>query len=148
MSDVSTKIPAGTRPGAAGAAAGEGPEVASAAPGAASAAGSDLTVTERAFRRVETLLAREGLFEGALRVGLKGGGCTGYQYVMKLEASAPRPGDVVLSSGQARIYVDPKSAALLAGSVLDFTEGLNGRGFTFENPNAKRTCGCGLSFSA
>ncbi len=107
-----------------------------------------LSVTERAFRRVEALLAREGISGGALRLGLKGGGCTGYQYVLKLEAGEPRPGDAVLASGSARIYVDPKSALLLAGTVLDFTDGLNGQGFTFENPNAKRTCGCGHSFSA
>jgi iron-sulfur cluster assembly protein len=105
-------------------------------------------VTERAFRRVETLLAREGIPGGALRVGLKGGGCTGYQYVLDLEAGEPRAGDAVLESGGARIYVDPKSAKLLAGTVLDFTDGLNGQGFTFENPNATRTCGCGHSFSA
>jgi iron-sulfur cluster assembly protein len=113
-------------------------------------AGGDpvLRVTDRAFRRVETLLAREGLVVGGLRLGLKGGGCTGYQYVLKLEAGEPRTGDAVLASGGARIYVDPKSAQLLAGTVLDFTDGLNGQGFTFENPNAKRTCGCGHSFSA
>jgi iron-sulfur cluster assembly protein len=107
-----------------------------------------LVVTERAFRRVETLLQREGMANGALRVGLKGGGCTGYQYVLKLEAGEPRPGDAVLESGPARVYVDPKSATLLSGTVLDFSDGLNGQGFTFENPNAKRTCGCGHSFSA
>jgi iron-sulfur cluster assembly protein len=107
-----------------------------------------LSVTQRAFRRVEALLAREGISVGALRLGRKGGGCTGYQYVLKLEAGEPRSGDSVLESGNARIYVDPKSALLLAGTVLDFTDGLNGQGFTFENPNAKRTCGCGHSFSA
>jgi iron-sulfur cluster assembly protein len=106
-----------------------------------------LTITERAFRRAEVLLAREGLPEGALRVGLKGGGCTGYVYAFKLEPGGPRPDDVVMTSGSSRVYVDPKSAQLLAGSVLDFTEGLDGKGFTFENPNAKRTCGCGHSFS-
>ena len=111
-------------------------------------AGPVLNVTERAFRRVEMLLAREGIPGGALRVGLKGGGCTGYQYVLDLEAGEPRAGDAVLESAGARIYVDPKSGRLLAGTVLDFTDGLNGQGFTFENPNATRTCGCGHSFSA
>jgi iron-sulfur cluster assembly accessory protein len=107
-----------------------------------------LRVTDQAFRRVETLLEREGISGGALRVALKGGGCTGYLYALKLETGEPRPGDTVLAGGNARIYVDPKSAQLLNGAVLDFTEGLNGKGFTFENPNAKRTCGCGHSFSA
>lgn len=107
-----------------------------------------LVVTDRAFRRVETLLAREGHPEGGLRVGLKGGGCTGYQYALKIEPAGPRPDDQILASANARIYVDPKSAKLLAGAVLDFTDGLNGKGFTFENPNAVRTCGCGHSFSA
>lgn len=130
------------------------------APPGAAAAGSEpdptpdvagqevLRVTERAFRRVETLLAREGHPEGGLRVGLKGGGCTGYQYVLRLEPGGPRPTDTVVTSGAARIYVDPKSAGLLRGTVLDFTDGLNGVGFAFENPNATRTCGCGHSFSA
>lgn len=111
--------------------------------------GPVVAVTERAFRRVEALLAREGhLPEGALRIGIKGGGCAGFSYTLRLEHAPARPDDVVLTSGNARVYVDPKSARLLAGSVLDFTEGLEGKGFTFENPNAVRTCGCGNSFSA
>jgi iron-sulfur cluster assembly protein len=107
-----------------------------------------VAVTERAFRRVEALLAREGHPEGALRIGIKGGGCAGFSYTLRLEHTPARSDDVVLTSGNARVYVDPKSARLLAGSVLDFTEGLEGKGFTFENPNAVRTCGCGNSFSA
>jgi iron-sulfur cluster assembly protein len=107
-----------------------------------------LIITDRAFRRVERLLEREAIAGGALRVGVRGGGCAGFQYLLKLESGGPRPDDAVVSSGNARIYVDPKSARLLTGTVLDFTEGLNGKGFTFENPNAVRTCGCGTSFSA
>jgi iron-sulfur cluster assembly protein len=119
-----------------------------AAPSLETTAPALLVVTEPAFRRVETLLAREGYAEGGMRVGVKGGGCAGFSYTLKLEASGPRPADTVLTSGKARIYVDPKSAKLLAGTVLEFTDGLNGKGFEFTNPNAVRTCGCGNSFSA
>ncbi len=111
-------------------------------------AAAPLMVTEAAFRRVEVLLAREGMLGGALPVGLKGGGCAGFEYTLRLEPGDPRPTDAVISSGGARVYVDPKSARLLQGTILDFTDGLNGKGFTFDNPNAVRTCGCGTSFSA
>jgi iron-sulfur cluster assembly protein len=146
MSDTATKLsetatgvsatPTGVSDGAA--------RIGDTAPTDADAA---LDVTPAAYRRVETLLAREGMQQGALRVGVKGGGCAGYSYVLRLEAGEPRPNDVILSSGNARIYVDPKSARLLAGAVLDFSEGLSGKGFEFRNPNAARTCGCGTSFS-
>lgn len=109
---------------------------------------AELVVTDRAFARVGVLLEREGVAGGALRVGLRGGGCAGYEYVLKLESGEPRADDLVLSSGSAQVRVDPKSLRLLRGSTLDFTEGLNGRGFEFLNPNAVRTCGCGTSFSA
>ncbi|MFN2433654.1 MAG: HesB/IscA family protein [Gemmatimonadota bacterium] len=107
-----------------------------------------LTVTERALRRVEVLLEREGIAGGALRVGLRGGGCAGFEYTLKLEAGEPRPDDTVVGTGNARVVVDPRSLRLLTGAVLDFTEGLDGKGFAFENPHAVRTCGCGTSFSA
>ena len=107
-----------------------------------------LRVTDAAFRRARTLLEREGMAGGSLRVGVKGGGCAGYSYVFRLEPGGARPDDIVLEGQGARVLVDPKSARVLQGSTLTFTEGLNGRGFEFENPNAVRTCGCGTSFSA
>ncbi|HEY7530123.1 MAG TPA: iron-sulfur cluster assembly accessory protein [Gemmatimonadota bacterium] len=116
-------------------------------PGPASEA-APLLVTGAAFRRARQLLDREGLPDGSLRVGVKGGGCAGYSYVFRLEPGGPRPGDVVLEGEGARVLVDAKSARILQGSTLTFTDGLTGRGFEFDNPNAVRTCGCGTSFSA
>ena len=107
-----------------------------------------LRVTVAAFRRARQLLDREGMAQGSLRVGVKGGGCAGYSYVFRLEPGGPRADDLVLEGEGARVLVDPKSARVLQGSTLTFTDGLNGRGFEFDNPNVVRTCGCGTSFSA
>ncbi|MEX0601819.1 MAG: iron-sulfur cluster assembly accessory protein, partial [Bacteroidota bacterium] len=81
----------------------------------------------------------------ALRVGVKGGGCSGMSYVLAFDEN-PREGDSVLQIGGLTVHVDPKSMFYLSGTTLDFSEGLNGRGFVFNNPNASKTCGCGSSF--
>jgi len=80
-----------------------------------------------------------------LRLGVSGGGCSGLSY--KIEFSEPKPNDNVLEMSNVKILIDPKSAIYLKGIVLDFKDGLNGKGFVFDNPNAKNTCGCGESFS-
>ncbi len=80
-----------------------------------------------------------------LRVGVKGGGCSGMSYTMEFTDECG-DGDEVYSSGQAQIVVDSKSMLFLHGLTLDHTSGLNGRGFEFQNPNAAGTCGCGQSF--
>ncbi len=107
-----------------------------------------IEISENAARQIHKMLAKNGLEGGGLRIGVKAGGCSGYEYVFAWERG-PRPGDQVFTGpGEARIFVDPKSYALLAGTALDYDTSLMSRGFLFSNPNAKGTCGCGLSFNA
>jgi len=102
-----------------------------------------VTMTEAAIARAIQVLAKEG--KPLLRIGVKGGGCSGYEYVMRGE-DTPREGDLTASFGALDVICDPKSALILMGTVLDFTGNLMG-GFSFDNPNAARSCGCGTSFS-
>lgn len=102
-----------------------------------------VTLTEAAVARALQVLAKEG--KPLLRIGVKGGGCSGFEYVMRGE-DAPRESDLMASFGALDVVCDPKSAVILVGTVLDFTGNLMG-GFSFDNPNAARSCGCGTSFS-
>jgi iron-sulfur cluster assembly protein len=106
-----------------------------------------ITVTPRAIAEVKKLIAQNHT-DGkvGLRVGVKGGGCSGLSYVLDFEKT-PRDDDRILDFDGVAIYLDPKSAIYLKGTELDFSDGLNGKGFSFVNPNAQRTCGCGSSFS-
>jgi iron-sulfur cluster assembly protein len=107
-----------------------------------------ITVTPKAATEIKKIMEQENLGEGvALRVGVKGGGCSGLSYVLNVEKE-PRPDDNVFEINGIRIFLDSKSALYLKGTELDFSDGLNGTGFSFNNPNAQRTCGCGSSFSA
>lgn len=83
-----------------------------------------------------------------LRVQVVGGGCSGMSYKLGFDNVAPSASDKVFEKDGVKVIVDPKSYLYLSGTELDFTDGLNGTGFVFKNPNAKRTCGCGSSFSA
>jgi iron-sulfur cluster assembly protein len=105
-----------------------------------------ITLTEKAISEIKKLMSQEtsGATAG-LRVGVKGGGCSGLSYVLSFE-KGPRPDDNVLEFNGVKVFMDPKSAIYLGGTELDFSDGLNGKGFTFRNPNAQRTCGCGSSF--
>jgi iron-sulfur cluster assembly protein len=106
-----------------------------------------IAISENAARHIQKMLAKNNLAGGGLRVGLKAGGCSGYEYTFAWEAD-PRPDDqVFVGSDGARVFVDPRSYRLLKGTVLDYDTSLLSKGFTFENPNAKSTCGCGISFS-
>ena len=106
-----------------------------------------IEITEPAAHQIQKMLAKRGLGEIGLRVGLKAGGCSGFEYVFGWER-APKDGDLVFEGpGNARVFIDPKSARLLEGTVLDYDTSLLSRGFIFNNPNAKSTCGCGASFS-
>jgi iron-sulfur cluster assembly protein len=80
-----------------------------------------------------------------LRVSVKGGGCSGLSYVLGFDET-PGEKDTVMVVGDLRVFVDPKSLFYISGTVLDFSDGLNGKGFVFNNPKASKTCGCGSSF--
>ena len=103
-------------------------------------------VTDKAVDAIKHAISQEGKPGDGLRVSVVGGGCSGYQYDLNFDNES-RMGDVVMNCGGVTIYVDPMSAGYLKGTVIDFVSGLNGTGFKFNNPNAKRTCGCGSSFS-
>lgn len=102
--------------------------------------------TTPAVEAVKKAIEAEGQAGDGLRVSVVGGGCSGYQYNLDFDKEA-RMGDVVLAFGDVKIFIDPVSAGYLKGTVIDYVSGLNGSGFKFSNPNAKRTCGCGSSFS-
>lgn len=101
-------------------------------------------VTERAFKRVAEILAKETA--SALRVAVEGGGCSGFQYTYDLVETTAED-DLVLSGSDATVVVDPVSLPFLAGAQLDFVDDLMGRAFQIKNPNAQASCGCGTSFS-
>jgi len=109
-----------------------------------------VTLTPRAASEVKKIIAQETQEHGAelsLRVGVQGGGCSGLSYFLTLDNEA-REDDEVIESNGVRILLDSKSALYLEGTTVDYTDGLQGSGFTFANPNAQRTCGCGHSFQA
>lgn len=105
-----------------------------------------IEISENAARQIQKMLAKNSLGQGGLRVGVKAGGCSGYEYVFAWERE-PRPGDEVFEGPEgAKVFVDKRSYRLLAGTVLDYDTSLLSKGFIFNNPNAKNTCGCGISF--
>ena len=101
-------------------------------------------LTERAIIAAKAFMDEPEVRGDGLRVGVRGGGCAGYQYV--LDFSDGRDNDFVYEQGGLRIYVDPISAMHLEGTTIDYVMGLAGAGFKFMNPSAKTTCGCGSSF--
>ena len=105
-----------------------------------------IQVTPKAIDRIKTTFAREGV-TGGLRLGVLGGGCSGLSYPFKFDARE-RPTDRVIDYDGVKIFVDPKSMVYLEGMTLDYQESLMQSGFVFENPNAKKACGCGTSFTA
>jgi len=104
-------------------------------------------LTEQAGTRLASLLRKQGREQGALRVAVIGGGCSGLQYKMDLQ-DGPASRDILVESGGVRVVVDPKSALYVTGSELDYIEALQDGGFKVKNPNAATTCSCGESFSA
>jgi iron-sulfur cluster assembly protein len=108
--------------------------------------GFPATLSEEATRQVRRILAKDGRPEAFLRIGVKGGGCSGLEYVLKVDISR-RESDLEASFEGVRVVCDPKSATFLQGSTLVYTGNLVGGGFQFENPNAARSCGCGSSFT-
>lgn len=106
-----------------------------------------LTITDRAAEKISAIFADQGMpATAALRLGVKGGGCSGFSYTLDVTA-APAEGDEVCQSNGVRIVCDPKSALFLSGTEVDYNDDLLKGGFVFNNPNAGRTCNCGASFS-
>lgn len=105
-----------------------------------------VTVTTAAAAKLKDLMTQEGIQDQGLRVRVMGGGCSGYQYHLAFDT--PREGDQVIEQGGVRLVIDPKSLLFLAGSEIDFQDGLNASGFAIKNPNSKGSCGCGQSFQA
>jgi iron-sulfur cluster assembly accessory protein len=113
---------------------------------AADASPEIVKLTPKAIEAVKKALAEEGLNDHGLRVAVQGGGCSGLQYALDF-SNEERMGDVVLDFDGLKLYIDMASAEFLKGTEIDYVSGLNGTGFKFNNPNARRTCGCGSSFS-
>ena len=108
-----------------------------------------VTITERAAQEVRRVVSEQNLSaETVLRIGVAGGGCSGFQYSLGFDNQIDKVKDHVSEQHGIRVAVDKKSALFLDGTTVDFNEGLEKRGFTFDNPNAVRSCGCGSSFSA
>ncbi len=108
---------------------------------------SVVDLTSSAQEHVLNLMKREKKEGSILRISVVGGGCSGLSYKMAFEAQ-PADGDSVIQYQGLQVVVDPRSALFLKGITVDYVDGLNGSGFTYSNPNAKKSCGCGTSFSA
>ena len=106
-----------------------------------------ITLTANAVTKVKEIMAQQTPVPAGLRVGVVGGGCSGFSYSMQFENSAGMM-DKVFEFDGLKVYVDATSVMYLNGCIVDYVETLEGAGFKFENPNVKSTCGCGSSFSA
>jgi iron-sulfur cluster assembly protein len=106
-----------------------------------------LQISQNAAELIRKMTRKNGIPEGGLRIGIKAGGCSGLSYTFAWEGT-PRDGDQVFEGPEgSRVFVDPKSYQFIQGTMLDYDTSLVSRGFIFNNPNAKSTCGCGTSFS-
>jgi iron-sulfur cluster assembly protein len=106
----------------------------------------EVNVTEKAIKEMKKIMLENKIPEEyGLRVGVKGGGCSGLSYTLGFDPEE-RIGDTVLEKDGVKIFIDMKSNLYLSGTEIDFTDGLTGRGFVFNNPKAVKTCGCGSSF--
>ena len=106
-----------------------------------------ITITDAAANQIVKLVEKQQLGTGGLRVGIKAGGCSGFEYTFAWETE-PKPTDQIFAGASgAKVFVDPRSLRLLDGTTLDYDTGLLSKGFVFQNPQAKSTCGCGVSFS-
>ncbi len=107
---------------------------------------SDVTMSDKAADEIGKIKKENNIPENHfLRIGVKGGGCSGLSYMLAFEEEK-RNGDILIEHKGVQVIVDERSLMYLQGTVLDYTDGLNGRGFVFNNPAATRTCGCGSSF--
>jgi len=109
-----------------------------------------IELSESAAKEIKSIIKDQGLPEDKtrLRVGVKGGGCSGFSYMLDLVEDEPAESDELLESNGVKIVCDMKSYLYLNGAQIDFKDEVMGRGFVFKNPNATSSCGCGSSFSA
>jgi iron-sulfur cluster assembly protein len=107
-----------------------------------------ITISEEAMEHLNNLMNQEGITSDShhLRVGVKGGGCSGLSYVMDFDTTIEST-DEIINLDKLKVVIDRKSVLYLYGTELQYSGGLNGKGFQWSNPNASRTCGCGESFS-
>ncbi len=105
-----------------------------------------ITLTETAVKQIKKFRQDENMPEGGLRIAVVGGGCSGMSYKLDFQKD-PSPTDKVFEIDGVKVFIDPKSFLYIKGLTLDYSGGLNGTGFTFKNPNAAKSCGCGTSFS-
>ena len=106
-----------------------------------------IQITDGAAKHIQKLMTKQGLTQGGLRVGIKGGGCSGLSYTFSWEQDARTGDEVFEGPGATKVFVDKKSLIYLAGTTLEYDSALMGKGLHFINPNAKGSCGCGSSFT-
>ena len=107
---------------------------------------TEISLTEKASNEIKRIMSENQVPDSyGLRVGVKGGGCSGFSYTLGFDAEA-KEGDTTIEDGEVKLFIDGKSLFYLSGTELDFSDGINGKGFVFSNPNATKTCGCGDSF--
>jgi iron-sulfur cluster insertion protein len=104
-----------------------------------------LALTNTSIDRVRAMAEKEQLSNASIRIAVVGGGCSGFSYEIEFD-DEERDGDQVVDTGSFRVYVDPMSYQYVQNTIVDYVESFNFTGFHFDNPNAKRTCGCGSSF--
>jgi len=122
------------------------PTTPTATPEVATPKAAPVTLTPNAIAKVKEIMAQQTPVPAGLRVGVQGGGCSGFSYAMSFENSAGMM-DKTFNFDGLKVFVDATSVMYLNGCVVDYVETLEGAGFKFENPNVKSTCGCGSSFS-
>ena len=106
-----------------------------------------IQLTDNAVKQIKTILTEQKIpSDYGLRIGVKGGGCSGFSYILGFDE--PKEGDEKFEIDGVKVFMQKSHAIYLLGMEIDFIEGLNNRGFSFSNPNAKDTCGCGTSFAA
>ncbi len=146
MADIDTSTPIPPIPGLPGPAASDTPPTTAPVP-AVEDDDAALNLTPKAVKMVKITREEEGIDDGhGLRVAVRGGGCSGFEYALDFEKEG-RPTDRVIEYDGLRVFVDPVSSRYLAGTTIDYTLGVSGNGFKFLNPRATGTCGCGSSFA-
>ena len=137
--DSNKPTPVGEEPGTA--------ELSISAPGPST--GRGIHITERAAKEVQKIVAEQGLDlkQTHVRIGAKGGGCSGFSYVLDFDTEGPTEFDLSFREHGVNLVIDKKSEFFMGGTTIDFNDGLLNRGFVFNNPSASGTCGCGLSFT-